>query len=62
MENAIASRKKTGRLAGLLYLIWIMTGLYAMFYIPSQINTPITQIFFVPGKLGNVLHNYIKYG
>lgn len=38
MENEIASRKNTARLAGLLYLIWIITGLYAMFYIPSQIN------------------------
>ena len=32
------SIKKTARLAGLLYLVWIITGLYAMFYIPSQIN------------------------
>ena len=32
------STKKTARLAGLLYLVWIITGLYAMFYVPSQIN------------------------
>jgi hypothetical protein len=38
MENEIASRKNTARLAGLLYLIWILTGIYDMFYIPSQIN------------------------
>ena len=38
MENKVYSVKKTARLAGLLYLIWIITGLYAMFYIPSQIN------------------------
>ena len=38
MENEIPSRKNTARLAGLLYLIWIITGLYSMFYIPSQIN------------------------
>ena len=38
MENEIASRKNTARLAGLLYLIWIITGLYIMFYIPSQIK------------------------
>lgn len=37
MEN-VYSLKKTARLAGLLYLIWIMTGIYGMFYIPSQIN------------------------
>ena len=38
MENKVYSVKKTARLAGLLYLIWTITGLYAMFYIPSQIN------------------------
>jgi len=38
MENKAYSLKKTARLAGLLYLIWIITGLYSMFYIPSQIN------------------------
>lgn len=38
MENEINSRKSTARLAGLLYLIWIATGLYGMFYIPSQID------------------------
>ena len=39
MEMNSSSLNKTARLAGLLYLIWIITGLYAMFYIPSQINT-----------------------
>jgi len=38
MENKDYSLKKTARLAGLLYLIWIITGLYSIFYIPSQIN------------------------
>ena len=36
MENKVNSLKKTARLAGLLYLIWIITGLYAIFYVPSQ--------------------------
>ena len=36
MENKVNSLKNTARLAGLLYLIWIITGLYALFYIPSQ--------------------------
>jgi hypothetical protein len=36
METNPSSLKKTARLAGLLYLIWIITGLYAMFYIPSH--------------------------
>jgi len=32
------SLKKTARFAGLLYLIWIITGIFGMFYVPSQIN------------------------
>jgi Domain of unknown function (DUF4386) len=36
MKMNSSSLKKTARLAGLLYLIWIITGLYALFYIPSQ--------------------------
>lgn len=39
MESKVNALKKTARLAGVLYLIWIMTGIYAMFYIPSKINT-----------------------
>ncbi len=30
------STKKTARLAGVLYLIWVITGLYGVFYVPSQ--------------------------
>lgn len=29
--------KKTARLAGLLYLLWIITGLYGLIYVPSKI-------------------------
>lgn len=36
MENKVFPLKKTARLAGLLYLIWIITGLYTIFYVPSQ--------------------------
>jgi hypothetical protein len=36
MDPKIISPKRTARLAGLLYLIWIITGLYAMFYLPSH--------------------------
>ncbi len=36
MQNSTI--QKTARFAGLLYLIWIISGIYAMFYIPSQIN------------------------
>ncbi len=35
----LSSPKKTARLAGLLYLLWIITGLFALMYVPSQINT-----------------------
>ncbi|MBP1655493.1 MAG: hypothetical protein H6Q31_94 [Bacteroidetes bacterium] len=38
MEINSDSRKNTARLAGLIYLIWTITGLFAMFYVPSQIN------------------------
>lgn len=38
MELNSSSLQKTARLAGLLYLVWIVTGLYSLFYIPSQIN------------------------
>jgi hypothetical protein len=34
------STKKTARFAGLLYLIWILTGLYGIFYVPSRIMVP----------------------
>jgi hypothetical protein len=38
MENNKPPGKKIARLAGVLYLIWILTGMFAMFYIPSHIN------------------------
>jgi hypothetical protein len=38
MENNVYSLKKTARFAGLLYLIWIITGIYGILYIPSQID------------------------
>ena len=34
------SLKRTTRLAGLLYLIWVITGIYGVFYIPSQTIVP----------------------
>ncbi|HBB93502.1 MAG: hypothetical protein A2X22_02850 [Bacteroidetes bacterium GWF2_49_14] len=40
MKEKVNSLKKTARFAGLLYLIWIITGLYAMFYLPSQTIVP----------------------
>jgi hypothetical protein len=38
MEMNSGSLKNTARFAGVLYCIWIMTGLYGIYYIPSQIN------------------------
>jgi len=36
MENKMYPLKKTARLAGLLYLIWVITGIYGIMYVPSQ--------------------------
>ncbi len=33
----MSSLKKTARFAGLLYLIWIITGLFGLIYVPSKI-------------------------
>ena len=40
MENKIYSIKKTARIAGLLYLVLIITGAYSFMYVPSQIIVP----------------------
>jgi hypothetical protein len=37
MEMNSSSLKKNARLAGLLYLVWILTGLFGIFYVPSKI-------------------------
>ena len=36
MESKKNSLKKTARFAGVLYLIWAITGIYGMIYVPSQ--------------------------
>jgi hypothetical protein len=38
MEMNSSSLKKTARLVGLVYLIWIIMGVFGMFYVPAQIN------------------------
>lgn len=38
METKLSSMKKTARLAGLLYLIWVITGIYGMLYLPSKVS------------------------
>ncbi|MGB4847937.1 MAG: DUF4386 domain-containing protein [Saprospiraceae bacterium] len=40
MEEKLNSIKKTARLAGLLYLIWVLTGIYGIMYVqPKTIAT-----------------------
>ena len=39
MQTDSGSLLRTSRLAGALYLVWIATGLFAMFYVPAQIDT-----------------------
>lgn len=36
METNISSLKKTARLAGLLYLIWIITAIYGLIYVQTK--------------------------
>lgn len=37
MENEIITRKKTARLCGMLFFVWILTAFYDMFYVRSRI-------------------------
>ncbi len=39
MEKNTNSLQRMARLAGLLNLLWILSGLYGMIYLPSKINT-----------------------
>ncbi len=40
MENKIHALKNTARLAGLFYLIWIITAIYGLIYVPSKTIVP----------------------
>ncbi len=62
--------KKTARLAGVLYLIWVLTGLYGVFYIPSQTIVPgdaaataskilANEIIFRTGIINDIISNTI---
>lgn len=35
MEMNSSSLKKTARIAGILFLFWVLTGVYGIFYVPS---------------------------
>ena len=36
MDNTFDTLKKTARLAGFLYLIWVIAGIYGILYVPSK--------------------------
>lgn len=40
MEMDSVSLKKTARIAGFWYLVWSITGMYSMFYVPPKIIVP----------------------
>jgi hypothetical protein len=51
MENKVNSQKKTARLAGLLYLLLVVTGFYGIFYVSTQI--------IVQGDTATTAHNIL---
>jgi len=70
MEINSSSLKKTARLAGLLYLILVITGVYGIMYIPSQIivagdsvstanNMISNEVLFRTGILNDIISNTI---
>ncbi len=70
MENKIYSLKKTARLAGLLYLFLIITGVYIIMYVPSKImaegdavatakNILSNELLFRTGIIGDIISNTI---
>jgi hypothetical protein len=70
MENKVDSLKKTARLAGLLYLILVLTGVYSIMFISSQIivqgdavttakNMLANEFLFRTGILNDIFSNTI---
>ena len=70
MEINSSSLKKTARLAGLLYLLLVITGVYGIMYIPSQIivagdsvatakNIISNEVLFRTGILNDIISNTI---
>jgi Domain of unknown function (DUF4386) len=70
MENKVYTLKKTARLAGLLYLFLVITGVYIIMYVPSQIiawsdtdttakNILSNEFLFRTGIIGDILSNTI---
>ena len=70
MEINSSSLKNTARLAGLLYLFLIITGVYGIMYIPSKIIVPgdsvstarniiSNELLFRTGVLNDIISNTI---
>ena len=70
MEINSSSLKKTARLAGLLYLLLVITGVYGIMYIPSRIivagdsvstanNMISNEVLFRTGILNDIISNTI---
>ncbi len=70
MINKEYSLKKTARIAGLLYLVWVITGIYGIFYISSQIivqgdavatakNMLTHEFLFRTGIINDIISNTI---
>ncbi len=70
MERNVSSLKKTARLAGLLYLLLAITGVYSIIYVPSQIivrgdavttakNILSNEFLFRTGIISDIISNTI---
>lgn len=70
METNLNSQKKTARLAGLLYLIWVITGIYGIFFISPKIivqgdavatakNILSNEFLFRTGIINDIISNTI---
>lgn len=70
MENKVYSLKKTARLAGLLYLLLVITGVYGIFYVSTQIivlgdvvttaqNILANEFLFRTGIINDIISNTI---
>ena len=70
MEINSSSLKNTARIAGLLYLLLVITGVYGIMYIPSQIIVPgdsvttaknmiSNELLFRTGVLNDIISNTI---
>lgn len=70
MENEVNSLKKTARIAGLLYLLLVITGVYGIFFVSTQIivlgdtvttaqNILSNEFLFRTGIINDIISNTI---